>query len=281
MASPTTERVGNLIRAERTKRALTTAELAHRAGLSEATVSRVERGKTAVTLATADCLLEAMDLRLHIEAMPLWADIDEKINEAAQLPLAERIPQWPVDFAGFVTILDGIHYQLDGLAAAAVQGAPVIVDEYEIAIPRDDEQTLDQLTITLAEITAKRGESGWEIIDPREPGADFYRCLAGPLRFRFTDSFSPALWADIDPLPEPNWMGAVLASVLSRPLLTRARLAVVPLTDIQARDDKTSRIIKRVQEKQQRQALLRPQAAPGSGAGPGAAGTSRCPRGSP
>ena len=43
---------------------------------------------------------------------------------------------WPIDFAAFVNRLDGIPYLLDGLTSAAVQGAPVMVEEFDIGPAR-------------------------------------------------------------------------------------------------------------------------------------------------
>src|SRR5271154_808848 len=147
MPSPAMARVGALIRQARTERGLSVKELACLAGVSPATVSQVERNmRPAVSFAMADQILCAMELRLNIEIVPLWADIDEAIDQASRQPLAERIKTWPVDFPAYVSILDGLLYLLDGLTSAAVQGVPVIVEEFEIAIPRDDD-VLDRFTM--------------------------------------------------------------------------------------------------------------------------------------
>jgi transcriptional regulator with XRE-family HTH domain len=110
-----TQRAGELIRQARLERDLGVVDLARRAGVSPATVSKVERGRRpAVTVAMADRILAAMGLRLHLETVPLWADIDTAIAEASRQSLAERMAGWPIDFTAFVSRLDGLPYLLDG-----------------------------------------------------------------------------------------------------------------------------------------------------------------------
>jgi transcriptional regulator with XRE-family HTH domain len=249
MESLATQRVGELIRAERIRRNMTIPQLARLAGVSLGTISKIENGKQAgLTLTMADRILTALDLRLHIETVPLWADIDESIDAEALLPLADRILTWPLDFEALVTRLDGIPYLLDGLLAAAVQGAPVRVTEFEIAVPRNDEQALDRLTFILTDIVATRGDR-IQSLDPREPGDDYYTCLAGRLRIRLIDRFEPVLWVDIDPLPESEPSLISLYGLELPAPLRKARLAVVPLTEIQAADSRARRIIRRIAQR--------------------------------
>jgi hypothetical protein len=182
--------------------------------------------------------------------VPLWADIDEAIDQACALPLIERIAAWPFDFGALVSRLDGIPYLLDGLTAAAVQGAPVINEEFQIALPGDDD-TIARFCYVLSDILARRGE-GFEYQDPREPGSDYYTCLAGRIRFRLIDRYQPTLWVDIDPLPNATGMRFSMLGRKPPPPLTKARLAVVPLTEIQAGDNQARRIIERVLGRRQR-----------------------------
>jgi transcriptional regulator with XRE-family HTH domain len=245
MDGKATQRTGELIRAARVERGLGVVELGRLAGVSAATVSKIERGRRpAVTLAMADRILAALGLRLHVETVPLWADIDTAIAEAAKQSLAERMQEWPFDFAALVSRLDGIPYLLDGLTSAAVQGAPVKAEEFEFAVPRDDE-VLDRLTFLLHDFMARRGE-GLQSRDPREPGSEHYLCVAGRFRIRLIDRYQPVLWADIDPLPAAE---ATLPSINGLPLpppLTRVRVAVVPLAEIQTVDGYPKRIIERM-----------------------------------
>jgi transcriptional regulator with XRE-family HTH domain len=245
MVSVATERVGMLIRAARLSRGLTLIDLAELARVSPAAISKIERGKqSALTVELADRILAAMDLRLHVETVPLWADFDTEIDAASRQSLAERISTWPFGFSRLVSRLDGIPYLLDGLTAAAVQGVPVQVEELQIAVPRD-EKVLDQLTYVFTDIMARRGE-GMQSRDPREPGADYYTCIAGRIRVRLIDEYRPGLWVDIDPLPGTD---EDLPSIYNRPKpppLTKVRLPVVPLTEIQVSDSHARRVIERI-----------------------------------
>ena len=248
MSGDATERIGWLIRDARLARGLTVANLAELAAVSIATVSMIERGKrAAVNIATVDRILGAMELRLHIETVPLWTDIDEAIDEVSRLTLDERIATWPFDFGPLVSRLDGIPYLLDGLTAAAVQGAPVLCQELEIALPRDDE-AIGRFTMLLEDVIGRRGE-GFEELDPRERGSDYYTCMAGRIRVRLIDQFQPVLWVDIDPLRDTDRFRFSMLGRQLPPPLTKAHLPVVPLTEIQAGDSQARRIIERVLER--------------------------------
>jgi transcriptional regulator with XRE-family HTH domain len=249
--SPAAELIGLQIRGARTSRAMTIATLAKLAAVSTATISMLERGKRAtINVATVDRILAAMDLRLDIATVPLWADIDEAIDRECALPLSERIAAWPLDFGALVSRLDGVPYLLDGLTAAAVQGAPVVNDEFQIALPSDDD-TIGRFCYVVGDILARRGE-GFEFQDPREPGSDYYTCIAGRIRVRLIDRFQPVLWVDIDPLPNAERMRYSIFGRKPPPPLTKAHLPVVPLTEIQASDSEARRIIDRVVQRRQR-----------------------------
>jgi transcriptional regulator with XRE-family HTH domain len=224
------------------------AKLAELAQVSSATVSMIERGKrAAVNITTVDRILAAMDLRLHIETVPLWADLDEAIDEVSRLPLSERVVAWPFDFGPMVSRLDGIPYLLDGLTAAALQGAPVLCEELEIALPRDDE-VVERCVYLLEDMLARRGE-GFEDLDPRERGSDYYTCLAGRIRVRLIDQYRPLLWVDVDPLHDTDGFRFSMHGREMPPPLVKAHLPVVPLTEIQAGDSQARRIIERVLER--------------------------------
>jgi transcriptional regulator with XRE-family HTH domain len=232
---------------------MTIAKLARLASVSTATISMIERGKRAtINVTTVDRILAAMDLRLDVGTVPLWTDIDEAIDRACALPLSERIAAWPLDFGALVCRLDGIRYLLDGLTAAAVQGAPVVNDEFQIALPSDDE-TIARFCYVMEDIMARRG-AGLEYRDPREPGSDYYRCIAGTIRVRLIDRYRPVLWVDVDPLPDTAAMRFSIFGQKPPPPLTKAHLAVVPLTEIQAGDSQARRIIERVVERRRRSA---------------------------
>jgi len=246
-----TERIGALIRKARLSRNLGLVELASLARVSPASISRIERGiGPALTVGMAERILAALELRLDIEVVPLWADVDEAIDAVARMSVAERVETWPFSFTQFVSRLDGIPYLLDGLTAAAIQGAPIKVEAVEIAVLRDEE-VLDRLTELLNDIMTKRGD-GFDDPDPREPGSDDYVCIAGRFRIRLIDEYRPELWVDIDPLPADDPLPS-LFGLPKPPILSRARLAVVPLTEIQATDSQARRVLERIRARRQRQ----------------------------
>ncbi len=125
-----------------------------------------------------------------------------------------------------------------------MQGAPVVVEEFELAIPRDDE-VLDRFTFMLSDVMARRGP-GLQSRDPREPGSEHYLCVAGRFRVRLIDRYQPVLWADIDPLPEVIVMLPSLSGRSRARPLAKVRVALVPLTEIRATDAQAKRVIERM-----------------------------------
>lgn len=239
------DRAGAIIRAEREKLGLSQAKLAAEAGVSTTTISDLERGQRAATLDLADRVLAAMGLRLHVEAEPEFADIDTVIAQASRRAAAEIMGEWAPDAAAYFAFLTGIPFIVEGLAAAALQGAPVRVQTLEIAVPADDEKALDKLTVTLGGIGAHRGD--FEIRDPRVNGSPDYVSLHGPLRLRLARPFRPVYWMDIDPLPEPRF--ALLWFLREkRRRLRRARIALTPLADIEADNGQVRRVLERTRD---------------------------------
>jgi transcriptional regulator with XRE-family HTH domain len=244
------ERTGAIIRAERVKRGLSVAKLAAEAGVSAATVSELERGRRASTLDLADRVLAAMGLRLHVEAETEWGSIDAAIGDRASRPLSDVVGDWPTDVTAYVTFLADVPFMVDGLASAALQGVPVPVEALAIAVPADDDDALDRLTIALAAMGTRRGE-GFECRDPRIPGSPRYNSMHGPLDVRLVQPFTPALWVDIDPLPAPRF--ALLAFLReTREPLPRARVAVTPISGVEASDGHVRRVLRRARERTSR-----------------------------
>jgi hypothetical protein len=185
-----------------------------------------------------------MGLRLHVEAEPRFADIDSVIEDAAGRQPAEIMAGWVPDATAYFTFLiqENVPFILEGLAAAALQGAPVAVETLEIALPADDEAILDQLCITLRAIGVRRGN--YEVADPRLPGSPDYASMHGPLRLRLAELFQPVFWIDIDPLPEHR-LPLLWFLRESREPLTRARVAVTPLTQVEASSGQVRRVVER------------------------------------
>jgi transcriptional regulator with XRE-family HTH domain len=240
-------RVGALVRAARQQRHLTLVELARAAGVSASTISRIEHGHD-TALSTVDRVLAAMELGLHMEPEPLWDTIDRDIEAAAGRSRSERIAQWDIDFTAFVTLFQRIPYVMDGLMAASLQGAPVPVGAFEVAVPRDDE-VLDQLTDILRDMAARRWCAKWGewtgVADPRdELDGPRWRCVHGEMLIRLVDRHEALLWVDFDELPLAR--GRIVSFATPPTPLTSARVPVVPLFEVETVDSHASRVLERM-----------------------------------
>lgn len=237
-------RAGEIVRAEREKRCLSQAKLAVLAEVSSATVSAVELGQRATSLDLVDRLLSAMGLRLHVEAEPRFADIDSVIAAATGLPPGQIMAEWVPDAAAYLAFLiqERVPFIVEGMAAAALQGAPVQVETLEIAVPAGDEEGLNRLSVMLAAIGVRRGN--YEVADPRLPGSPDYVSMHGPLRLRMAEPFEPVFWIDIDPVPETR-LPLLWFLRESREPLPRARIAVTPLAQVEASTGQVRRVLDR------------------------------------
>lgn len=239
MSSLATLRIGEIIREARYEQLVLGSELAEKAGVSPAMISRLEHGDLPnITVAAAERIFLALGFRLHVEAVPAWADVDTAIAEAAKRSLQDRMVGWPADFPFFIRRFDGLPYLVGGLAAAALQGAPVVVEEVEILVPRDD-QVLVEVARLLGRMGASRGPNGWEALDPRQKGSDRYKTPFGNLRLRIVDVLAPTLWLDIDPLPQDRLP-------IGRDAITRVRVALVPLREVETTNLEAKRILDRM-----------------------------------
>lgn len=240
------DQAGEIIRAEREKRCLSQARLASRAGVSAATVSAVELGYRATNLDLLDRLLDAMDLRLNLEAEPRFADIDTMIATVKGRPLAETMNEWAPDAAAYFTFFlqANVPFMVEGPPAAALQGAPVKVDTLEVVVPDGDEEVLDRLAIMLHGIGARRAD--YKPADPSVPGVPDYATMHGELRLRLVESFEPVCWIDIDPMPESR--RPLLCYLKPCDALSRARVAVTPIAQVEASNARVRRVLDRTRQ---------------------------------
>jgi transcriptional regulator with XRE-family HTH domain len=262
MDGDSNRRVGTLIRQARQTRRLSLRGLGELCGVSVATLSAVERGTRNVTLPLVDRILAVMEVELHVETQPMWESIDVAIAAAVGRSLEERMAGWTFEFTSFVSWFAEVPYLVDGLLAAALQGAPVPVTCFEIAVPRGEER-LDRLTALLDEMRARRWSLNWlqfgglTANDPREAEEDArhmaggaartaltYRCIHGEFRLRLVDELVPKLWADIDRLPSDGVPPTSFRR--SVPVLSQVRLPLVPLADIQVTDGYARRVLDRM-----------------------------------
>jgi hypothetical protein len=153
--------------------------------------------------------------------------------------------EWKPDAAAYLAFLTGedVPFIIEGMAAAALQGAPVQVETLEIAVPAGDKEILARLSITLEAISARRGD--YEVTDPRLPGSPDYLSRHGPLRLRLAEPFEPACWIDVDPMPQHR-LPLLWFLRETREPLPRARIAVTPLAQIEASSGQVRRVLERV-----------------------------------
>jgi transcriptional regulator with XRE-family HTH domain len=246
----TASRVGSLIRGAREDRRLTLEQLAVASGICASTLSMAERAKRPITLGAVDRILAAMGLQLHVDTQPLWGEIDAKISEMAAISLSARIEAWPIEFTSFVSWFAETAYMADGLMAAGLQGAPVPVDAFEIAV-LDDEDFLDELMFLLGEMHVRRWVEQWRdwdggTVDPRDaqsPPAR-YRCLHGELRVRLVPVLEPTMFVELSDLSTSGMPPSSLRRKV--PVLTEVRLPVVPLAEIETSDGWAHRVLQRM-----------------------------------
>jgi transcriptional regulator with XRE-family HTH domain len=228
-----------MLRHEREIRRLTLSTVATKAGISEAQLSRVERGHCDSPLGTIDRILEAFDLQPCLVFEPRWAKVDAAIATARDRTPADRLREWNEHGLGVAEITGvlaelQVPYLVDGSSAAALQGAPIPVDVLEIAVSQDDE-VLDRLTCALARLRGRRWNEKWAewgsgvSRDPREDGwtPRLYLSTRGKIKVRLIEDTTPVLWVEGDGL----------------------RLPVVPLMRIEATDRWARRVLQRMRGK--------------------------------
>ena len=94
-------RVGAALRAIRLRRRLRQSDLARLAGVSDPTVSRIERGRLgAVTLGKVESVARALDVRVDLRAWSSGADLDRLLN-ARHAALAEEMVRRLAALAGW------------------------------------------------------------------------------------------------------------------------------------------------------------------------------------
>ncbi|MBM0235318.1 helix-turn-helix transcriptional regulator [Micromonospora sp. STR1_7] len=187
---PTTRLVtllGSAVRQQRHLRELTQCELAEAAGVSQATVARIENGGRAPSIAVLEALLAAMDVQLVVGVEPLDAHLDARIDDLAARPIAERIDELGLD--RMLERLPDIPQVLTGNTAALLQGAPVPVDAPEIALRWRDSKTFTRwLEANYGQRwNARWGEFGGVWLEPEEQGEHRWSTRYGEIRATMCD----------------------------------------------------------------------------------------------
>ncbi|MFI6260843.1 helix-turn-helix domain-containing protein [Micromonospora sp. NPDC051006] len=185
--------LGRTVRQQRESRELSQRELASLAGVSQATVARIERGDRAAGLPLLERLLAAMDVQLTVAVEPLDAHVDATLAELAARPLADRI-----DELGLHRLLDNLGdlpYVITGGTAALLQGAPLPVDTLEVAIRwRDSARFTRWLEAAYGQRwNARWGEFGGVHLEPEEQGEHRWQTRHGEIRASMCDELPHAV----------------------------------------------------------------------------------------
>lgn len=179
--------LGAAIREQRQSRELSQCELAELAGVSQATVARVEGGGRGPSIAMLERLLAAMDVQLVVGVEPLDAHLDARIDDLAARPIAERIDELGLD--RLLDRLTDFPQAITGSAAALLQGAPVPVDALEIALRWQDSKPFTRWLETNygQRWNARWGEFGGVWLEPEEPGEHLWSTRYGEIRATMCD----------------------------------------------------------------------------------------------
>lgn len=127
--------VGELIRAARYEAALSQGELARRVGIAQSTLSALERGSRTPSLAMLRRVLAGADKQLKLTLEPSGERIRRVADEVVLIPPSRRpaVIQWSL-----LSRIDELPHRVEGMAAAAVLGAPIEVARFDIAVADDD-----------------------------------------------------------------------------------------------------------------------------------------------
>lgn len=173
--------VGSLLLEQRELRGLTQQQVARRAGITQATIARIERGRRAPTLLMVEAILTALDVQLALSTEPLDAHLDAAIAGLNQRSIADRIADAGVE--RLVDKLPDIPYVITGPTAALLQGAPVPAAALHLALRwRDAEAFADWLS----RMYGRRWHAKWQVfgylaLDPRDFGDHRWQTLVGEI----------------------------------------------------------------------------------------------------
>jgi transcriptional regulator with XRE-family HTH domain len=218
--------IARVLIAEREAAGLSQADLAARAGVSAATLARIERGTHAPSLDMAEKLFTALGVQPVLSTAPL-EDLDAQLDRLAWLPVAERLER-----SGLSRLLDSLEslsFVLDGALAATLQGVPLPVDALEIDVMWSD---ADRFTQWLLRRFAYRWHARSEEfrmldLDPRAPGPHYWQTQFGKIRATMSEEL-------------PDSVEVKVANVAYR---------VRPLADIAPADDRAARLLRRYLER--------------------------------
>jgi transcriptional regulator with XRE-family HTH domain len=227
--------IGTLVRDRRDRAGLTQTELARRAGVSQSTVSAVERGTRRPSLRLLGKVLAAFGLQWRVTTEALEepeAELDPAIEAMRATPPDERLKGRWFDGVQLLRLLAPLEPVVEGAAGGVLHGAPVPVRAIEVAV---EQSRIDDLAAVIRRSYAERWSEVWErwgmeTPNPRAPGPMRWHTLDGEFRVRLVDERPAAVTVMVGDLP----------------------VAVRPLHDIESADRRMSRTLTRLR------ALTRP-----------------------
>lgn len=198
--------LGVVVQAERARRGWSQRDLAQRAGLSQAVVSRLERGNRSPSWALFCQLLEAMDLEPAVSAVARSSSTDRLLERLRPLSPDARLQTQYVEsaVAAFAQALSGLEWAMDGNAALLAHGVPVCVDALTVAILDEDNNlaaVLDRVVrkrwVEVLGATAEQGTARFAVTKCAEVMRrlvnDMFRASGWPCRLRLVPSVSGSL----------------------------------------------------------------------------------------
>jgi transcriptional regulator with XRE-family HTH domain len=186
--------VGEVLRKRRLAAGMTQDRLAAQARITQAMVSRVERGLYPASLDLIERLFGALALELRVEARAAHTDLDRAIAELAEMSIAERLNEGRgMDAMGVLWTMrrwGPVPFVVEGALAAAMQGAPIPIDDADVAVIRKDHDAFERwLGWTAAKPwSEERQEFTFDRPDLRRCHSVRWQIAHGVVRTRFVDA---------------------------------------------------------------------------------------------
>ena len=222
-------RLGLLLQGERARAGITQRQLAGRAGVEQAWVCRVERGKAAVRVRDVERLFAALGVRLVVAAVgdgggdPAVVDADVVRGGEGAVVLHSAVSV----FRPVLTAFAGVPHLLGGRFAALAQGLPVVPGWVDVVVAGGE---LDAVRRVMGGLPLRRWCERWQEFrgfDP-DPGGE------GPRRW----SVAGLCELRVEVVGElPVGVGRVVGDV---------RLGLVPLGVLLERDGDVAAVARRV-----------------------------------